>query len=187
MSKKTVFIDRDGVINKDPGHWTKYNYVTSWEEFKFLPGSKEALKKLKDNGFNVILVSNQAGISKGYYTTKELDLVTKRMLEEIEASGGHIKKVYYCVHQDSDDCDCRKPKAGLFEMAEKEFGIVAKGSYFIGDNKTDIIAGEEKGLKTILVLTGKSSLESLKNWDKKPGYIFDNLLEAVKFILREQK
>ena len=184
QGKKIVFIDRDCVINKDPGGWTKHNYVTRWEDFKFLPGAKEAVKKLNDAGYEVIIISNQAGVGKGHYSKDELDTVNSRMLEEIKIAGGSIKKVYYCIHQPSDDCDCRKPKIGLFKQAEKELGIKASGSYFIGDTKTDIEAGEKMGLKTVLILTGKTGLEDIRSSEAKPDYIFDNLLEAVNFILK---
>ena len=185
-NKKIIFIDRDGVINKDPGGWTKHNYVTRPKEFKFLSGSKEAVKKLNDAGYEIIIISNQAGINRGYYSKDELDIVSSKMLEEMKNEGALIKKVYYCVHQPGDNCDCRKPKVGLFKEAEKQLGIKAGGTYFIGDAKTDIEAGENMGLKTILVLSGKTSLEDIRSLEVKPGYIFDNLLEAVEFILREK-
>ena len=181
--KKIIFIDRDGVINKDPGGWTDYNYVTRWEDFIFFKDSIEALAKLTRAGYEIIFISNQAGISKGYYSKEALTEVNTKMLKELEKNGVKIKKTYYCIHQDSDNCDCRKPKIGLFKQAEKEFKIEAKGTFFIGDGKTDIEAGEKAGLKTILVLSGKSSLENTRSWNIKPDYIFDNLSEAVNFIL----
>ena len=179
---KIIVIDRDGVINKDPAGWTKHNYVTCPEDFHFLPGAKEAIKRLSENGFDIIIVSNQAGISKGYYSEKELESVTRKMLEGLEASGGIIKKVYYCLHQDKDSCDCRKPKTGMLDRAEKELGINVKGSFFIGDGKVDIEAGQKKGLKTVLVLSGKTDLARIAEWPVKPDYIFDDLKEAVEFI-----
>ncbi|UCD55227.1 MAG: HAD-IIIA family hydrolase [Candidatus Omnitrophota bacterium] len=184
-NKKIVFIDRDGVINKDPGGWTKHNYVTRWEDFKFLPGSKEALKKLNDARYEIIIISNQAGVGKGHYSKDELDTVNSKMLEEIKKAGAGIRKVYYCIHRPDDNCDCRKPKIGLFKQAEEEMGIKAGGSYFIGDAKTDIEAGEKAGLKTILVLSGKTILEDMRSSNIKPDYIFDDIFEAVEFILNE--
>jgi histidinol-phosphate phosphatase family protein len=181
--KKIIFIDRDGVINKDPGGWTKYNYVTRWEDFKFLPGSKKALKKLNDAGYAIIIISNQAGVGKGYYSKDELGTVNLKMLEEINIAGGRIKKAYYCIHKPDDNCDCRKPKTGLFRQAEKELDIKGAGSYFIGDGKTDIEAGEKMGLKTILVLSGKTSLEDMRSFEVKPDYVFDDLSETVDFII----
>ena len=186
-SKKIIFIDRDGVINKDPGGWTKHNYVTRWEDFRFLPGSKDAVKKLNDAGYEIIIISNQAGVGKGHYSKDELDIVNSKMLQEIKNAGSRIKEVYYCIHQPGDNCDCRKPKIGLFKQAEKELGIKASSSYFIGDAKTDIEAGEKMGLKTILVLSGKTSLEDTRSYNVKPDYIFDDLLKAVEFVIKGDK
>lgn len=184
LPKKIIFIDRDGVINKDPGGWTKHNYVTKWQEFKFLPGSKEAIKKLNKANYEIVVISNQAGVSKGHYSEDELDGVNSKMLKEMKSAGAGIRKVYYCVHQDSDNCDCRKPKIGLFKQAEQELGVKARGSYFIGDGKTDIEAGRNFGLKTVLVLSGKTSLEDMRQWEIKPDYIFDDLREAVEFVIK---
>ena len=181
---KIIFIDRDGVINKDPGGWTEHSYVTSWEEFHFLPGAKEALKKLFDKGYDIIIVSNQGGISKKYFSKVALDKITGNMLKEIEAAGGRIAKTYYCLHQDSDNCDCRKPKVGMFRQAERDLGIKAGGSYFIGDGKVDIEAGKAMGLKTALVLSGKTPSEDVAQWEEKPDYIFKDLSEAVDFVLK---
>lgn len=187
LGKKVIFIDRDGVINKDPGGWTEHSYVTKWEDFYFLPGSKGALKKLTDAGFEIILISNQAGVSKGYYTKEKLDDINENMLKGIKASGGKVKKTYYCLHKESDNCDCRKPKTGLFKQAEKELNIKAQDSFFIGDGKMDVEAAEKMNLKSILVLSGKTNLEAMKIWDIKPDFIFDDLSEAVNFILKEEE
>ena len=184
---KVIFIDRDGVINKDPGGWTEHSYVTRWEDFHFLSGAKEALKMLNDNGYDIIIISNQGGVSKKYFSQGALDEITRKMLGEIEKSGAKVKKVYYCIHQDSDNCDCRKPKAGMFRQAEKELGIKALGAYFVGDGKTDVDAGKAAGLKTVLVLSGKTPYEAVETWEQKPDFIFKDLLEAVKFIQKGKR
>jgi D-glycero-D-manno-heptose 1,7-bisphosphate phosphatase len=184
---KAIFIDRDGVINKDPGGWTKHSYVTRWEDFVFLPGSKEAIKRLNDAGLDIVVISNQAGIAKGHYSETELSGINKNMLSEINRASGKIKKVYYCIHQTSDDCDCRKPKIGLFRQAERELNIKARDTYFIGDGKTDVEAGREANLRTILVLSGKTSPEDVKNWEVKPDHICKNLSEAADLVLKGGK
>lgn len=181
---KAIFIDRDGVLNDDPGGWTRYNYVTDWEEFRFLPGAFEALRILKENDTKVVIISNQAGVSKGYFSKEKLDEINAKMSEEIEKKGGAIEQSYYCLHRDEDNCDCRKPRVGLFEMAREKYGVDFKGTYFIGDSKADIMAGKAIGCKTILVLSGKASLEEVGGWGDKPDYIFKNLLESVKWLVR---
>lgn len=181
---KYLFIDRDGVINKDPGGWTEHSYVTDWKDFLFIPGSLEALKLLKERGIKVIVASNQAGVNKGFYAKDELSGISSLMLKEIENAGGAIEEVFYCIHKDEDNCECRKPKPGLLEKAAKKYKIDPKSTYFIGDGKVDIAAGKKAGCKTILVLSGKSSREDIEGWEEKPDHIFADLLEAVKWITK---
>lgn len=183
--KKIIFLDRDGVINKDPAGWTPHSYVTKWEDFLFLPGSVEALRKLNAAGYDIVIVSNQGGISRGFYTEEKLEEINNNILKELGAQGVRILKVYYCVHQTSDNCECKKPKTGLFRKAEKELGIKAAGAYFIGDGKMDIEAGRKIDLKTILVLSGKTDPKDLESWEIKPDLIFKDLHEAVEFIVKE--
>lgn len=180
---RAIFLDRDGVINKDPGGWTKYSYVTNWKDFHFLPGSLEALKLLNKNNVEVIIVSNQAGVSKGYFSKSELEGVTSKMMNEISKNGGEIEEVFYCLHKDEDRCDCRKPKSGLLEKASAKYGIDVRGTYFIGDSEADVIAGSRIGCRTIFLLSGKTSQEQMRRWKVKPDHIFENLLAAVRWLL----
>ena len=184
---KTVFIDRDGVINKDPGGFTEHGYVTKWEDFHFIPGSLSALKTLKENNIDVMLISNQAGVGKGCFTKNDLEAVSSNMLKEVEKAGGRIKGVFYCIHKKEDECVCRKPKAGLFFQAVKKYGIDAKGAYFIGDSLTDVLAGKAAGLGTILVLSGKASREEARQWPQKPDHIFDDLAEAAGWLIEKER
>jgi D-glycero-D-manno-heptose 1,7-bisphosphate phosphatase len=181
---KAVFIDRDGVINKDPGGWTEYSYVTEWKNFHFLPGALGALKILKEKGVKVIVVSNQAGVNKGYYTAEQLNKINDLMLKDIKNNGGDIAEVFYCVHRDEDNCDCRKPKPGMLEKAAKKYGIDPKTTYFIGDSEKDIVAGKRIGCKAVLVLSGKSSREDVESWREKPDLVFNGLLEAVEWMTK---
>lgn len=181
---KFIFIDRDGVINNDPGLISK-DYVTSWEEFHFLPGALEALKHLTDKGYKIAIVSNQAGVGKGVYTKQMLDEITKKMLNEIEASGGRIYSIQYCIHRTEDNCDCKKPKIGLFKKAVGNLKIDFKDVYFIGDTKIDIEAGKKLGCKTILVLSGKTrDKKEIASWPIKPDFIKMDLKEAAGHLLK---
>ncbi len=181
---KVIFLDRDGVINKDPGGWTKYDYVADWRDFQILPGVFEALKLLKANGCKVVIISNQAGVGKGYFTEDGLKAIDQKMRKRIVAHGGDIEASYYCVHTPEADCGCRKPKTGLFERAGKKLNMDFSGAYFIGDTRRDVEAGRRAGLKTILVLTGKASRDEAEAWGEKPDHIFENLLEAVRWLLK---
>ena len=185
--KKIVFIDRDGVVNKDPEGWTDFSYVTKWDDFIFLPGALDAIKLLNDAGFMVAVISNQAGISKKYFTQEELDLVTDKFKLTVEEHGGKIAGVFYCTHSSADNCECRKPKPGLFKKAEECLGIKSKGSFFIGDTERDMEAGKKYGLKTILVLAGKTHFNDIQKWAVKPDYIFKDLYAAARFIIDKVK
>lgn len=175
---KVIFLDRDGVINRDPGF---ARYITSWDEFEFLPGALEALKKLNQAGFEVIVISNQAGVAKGLYTLKDLDEITKNMLKEVEKTGARIHAVHYCPHRDEDNCSCRKPRTGLFSQATKGLQVNFADSFFVGDNRRDVLAAKAIGCKSIFVLSGNTKLEDL---DVKPDFVARDLLEAVKSVIK---
>jgi len=179
---KIIFLDRDGVINRDSGFG---DYVKSWQEFDFLSGSLEALKKLKQAGFRVIVISNQAGVSKGLYTQEDVNYLTKNMLQEVEKAGGKISSVNYCFHQDADNCNCRKPKTGLFSKATEGLEVNFADTYYIGDSRRDVLAAKEIGAKGIFVQSGNTKLEDL---EVKPDFVAGDLLEAVeKIVLKGEK
>jgi histidinol-phosphate phosphatase family protein len=186
---KVIFIDRDGVINQDPmAANTGKEYITDWTEFHFLPGVLGAFKKLAENGYGVIIISNQAGVGKGIYTQEKLDEITRNMLGRIEAAGGRVHSVQYCVHTKEDNCDCRKPNTGLFKKAIEDLDVDFKKTYFIGDTKRDIEAGEKIGCRTILVLSGKvKGKKETAGWEIKPDLILKNLEKAVEEIIRINK
>lgn len=182
--RKIIFLDRDGVINRDPA---EKKYVTCWSDFEFLPCAIETLKKLNKHGYDIIVASNQAGISRGLFTLKDLELINDKMLETLAKEGAGIKATYYCHHHDEDNCSCRKPKTGLLTRAIDDSGIEKfrwQDTYFIGDGKVDVEAGKKLGMKTILVLSGKTAESDLKSWDIKPDFIAGDLKEAVEnFVL----
>lgn len=183
---KVIFLDRDGVINRDP-EYLKYQYVRKWKEFKFLPGAKRAIKKLTDAGYSIYIISNQAGISKKYFTMKALRTITRNMRKELAKSGGRITDVFYCPHKTEDNCGCRKPKAGLFKKALRRGGINFKDAFFIGDNIKDVQAGKAIGCRTLLVLSGKTKSRKSKDWPAKPDFIRRDLSDAVELVLRKEK
>ena len=181
--EKLVFLDRDGVINKDP----MGGYVTSWGKFHFIPGAIEGITRLTQNNFKIFVISNQAGVGKGIYSQKTLNKITQNMLKVIKRSGGRIDGVYYCPHKDEDNCNCRKPKTGLFFEAVKGLDVDFKDTYLIGDSEGDIQAGEKIGSRNILVLSGKTNLEDKDTWQIQPDFVAQNLLEATNLILRNEK
>ncbi|MBU0468357.1 MAG: HAD-IIIA family hydrolase [Candidatus Omnitrophica bacterium] len=180
---KIVFLDRDGVINEFPGNG---NYVTKVKDFHFIPGSLEAIKTLSDNGYNIFVVSNQAGVGKGVYTEKKLKHITRNMLKGVKAYGGKIIKVYYCTHRSDAGCKCRKPEITSIKKAVKSLGKTLKSvqsNFFIGDTKSDILTGYNAGCKTILALSGRAKRSDVNSWGVKPDFITKNLASAVKIVI----
>lgn len=178
--KKVIFIDRDGVINHD----LIGDYIKHWKEFSFLPGVLAALKDLTNHGFEIVIISNQAGIGDGIYTKEALSEITQKMLEEIKKAGSRVHSVFYCVHGKNEGCDCRKPKTGLFHQAQEKLHFSKTNTFFIGDKLSDIQAGRDFGLKTILVLTGYGEREKPKIEETgiRPNHIVKNLPGAVTIV-----
>lgn len=177
---KAIFLDRDGVVNRYPGHG---QYITRLKDFILLKGAPEAICRLTKAGYNIFVVSNQGGVSKGLYTKKTLKSMTDYMLREIKKCGGKIDKVLYCLHTSEMNCPCRKPKTGLLEKAVKGKRLDRKNSYFIGDSLIDVKAGKTFGCKTILVLTGREKIKDSSQWELQPDFVAKNLAQAVSNIL----
>jgi histidinol-phosphate phosphatase family protein len=153
----TVFLDRDGVLNRRPA---QAQYVRTWDEFHWLPGVKEALHLLRDAGFRVVVISNQAGIGRGVMTEADLCKLHRRMMEEVEQAGGKIDRVYYCPHDWNVGCECRKPKAGLLFQAQKDLHLDLTRTLFIGDDERDQEAAEAAGCSFAMV-TDNDSLQKI--------------------------
>ena len=143
---RAVFLDRDGLINRK----LENDYVKNWDEFCFLPGVFEAIKTIKEKGYLVIVVTNQRGIAKGLMTEKDLEEIHRRMLKELEKHDVRIDDIFYCPHDISDNCNCRKPKPGMLIQAKEEWDIDFAQSYIIGDSDSDIEAGKRVGCQGIL-------------------------------------
>lgn len=143
---KAVFIDRDGVINSDIGHY----YIYKPEDFTLNVGVLESLQKLQEAGFLLIIITNQGGVDKGTYTTKDVDAVHHKMLQLMSAVGITISEIYYCPHHsDIQKCLCRKPLNLNIEKAIARFDIDRALSWFIGDSLRDIEAGKASELQTL--------------------------------------
>ncbi|RAZ60781.1 D-glycero-beta-D-manno-heptose 1,7-bisphosphate 7-phosphatase [Campylobacter hyointestinalis] len=145
---KALFLDRDGVINKDPG------YVYRIEDFEFMPGIFVALRGFIELGFDIFVVTNQSGIGRKYYTQADFDKLSDYMINEFKTQGVNIKKIYYCPHAPDDNCECRKPKPGMFLEALSEFNIDMKSSIMIGDKQSDIDAASGAGVGKCFLLDG---------------------------------
>ena len=157
--KKIIFLDRDGVINKKA---KKAEYIRSWSEFEFLPGSIDAMKMLSRSGYRIFVITNQAGISRGAMTEDDLKVIHSNLKSELEKKGVRIEKIYYCPHGWDDGCECRKPKPGMLFQAAREYDLDLSESIFIGDDKRDLEAGLAAECRTLLVGPGESLLKLVK-------------------------
>jgi D-glycero-D-manno-heptose 1,7-bisphosphate phosphatase len=152
-----IFLDRDGVLNEK---MPKAEYVISWEKWKWKSGALEGLKLLKKKNIKVILITNQAGVSRGKMTQSNLEEIHSRMLEEIRSFGGDIEKIYICTCNWDDNCDCRKPKPGMLFHAQFDFDFIMEKTYFIGDDERDKLAAEKAGCNPILI-KGNDRLDNI--------------------------
>ena len=148
--QRVVFLDRDGVINR-----RKRTLVKSWSEFKFLPGVKDSIKKLVENGYRIIVVTNQDVVGWGFISESKLNDIHGKMSKELESSGGMITDIFYCPHNPVRKCPCRKPKPGMLKDAAKKYEILPGSSWMVGDMLTDVQAGKAFGSRTFLIKPGK--------------------------------
>ncbi len=184
MKRKILFLDRDGVINRFPGIG---GYVVRWEDFKFLPNAVESIALLTKAGYEIYVISNQGCVARGLISSEALAGLTARMQEAVRTGGGKISGVFYCEHQTDADCECKKPKLGLFRQAlrtKKEVDL--KSIFFIGDSVMDVEAGKNLGCRTVLVLSGRAALEDVEHWAFRPDFIKQDLWEAAHWILQEK-
>ncbi|MFW9782813.1 MAG: D-glycero-beta-D-manno-heptose 1,7-bisphosphate 7-phosphatase [Candidatus Heimdallarchaeota archaeon] len=171
-----IFLDRDGVINKE------VNYLSSADHLEFIPGSIKALKMLKKMGYLLIVITNQAGVARGYFTEEDLQIIHQKMNKSLRKKGVILDDIFYCPHHPdfTGICDCRKPKPGLIRKAQNKHNIDLANSYMVGDTLNDIKTGIAANCKTVLVLTGYGSEERQKIDVITPDFIYENLLEFAK-------
>jgi D-glycero-D-manno-heptose 1,7-bisphosphate phosphatase len=184
---KAVFIDRDGTISEEVG------YVNHPSRFRLLPRSAEAVRLLNENGWLAILVTNQAGVARGYFAEEMIQQVHERLKAELKNEGARLDAIYYCAHHPSvgeppyrSDCDCRKPKPGLIIRAVSEFNIDLAQSWMVGDRFGDVQLARNAGVNSAFVLTGYGRGEwehQRGSWTGEPDLVAEDLLAAVQRII----
>ena len=171
--QKVVFLDRDGVINKDTG------YLHSINDFEFIEGTFVALRHFLSLGFKLIIITNQSGIGRGYYSVNDFKTLTTWMIEQLSSNDIKILDVLYCPHLPEDYCSCRKPKPGLLLEANKRHNIEMQCSWMIGDKEDDIKAANSAGIRqTVLVKTGQT-IDEDKSHAK---FILKSIQETLEII-----
>ena len=189
---KTIFLDRDGVINHNPPN---KGYVRKWAEFTFIPNARKAIRELTESGYRIVVITNQSGIGRGLYSEEDVMDIHSRMIAEISKAGGTIDAVYYCPHHPDAGCECRKPKPGMLMRAAREHNIELSDAYLIGDFPTDIEVGQRVGATAFLVLTGLGQesyyhyihTKPCRREDKdehRPDKIFTDLYAATRWLLK---
>jgi D-glycero-D-manno-heptose 1,7-bisphosphate phosphatase len=180
--KRAVFIDRDGTINVEK----EYLYRT--DDFAFIPGAPQAIRLLNEAGFLVVVVSNQSGVARGYYTEEDVQLLHRHIASQLEQSGARVDAWLYCPHHPAGrgsyalPCRCRKPLPGMLLEAAGRFDIDLASSIMIGDKLVDVEAGVAAGCRSILVRSGYGSEEEQRC--RSTIEVFDDLLSAAESLTR---
>ena len=190
MKQRAVFIDRDGTISEEVG------YINHPSRFRVFPYSAPAIKLLNDAGWLAVVITNQAGVARGYFSESMIQLVHENLQQELASLNARLDGIYYCAHHPSVgeppyrvDCDCRKPKPGLVNRAAEEMNIDLSASWMIGDRYGDIEMARNAGVRSAFVLSGYGRGEwehQRKDWKEQPDLIAENLLEAVAMITQTQ-
>lgn len=187
MKRPAVFIDRDGTISEEVG------YVNHPSRFRLFSYSAPAIKYLNEHDWLAILVTNQAGVARGYFSEDVITAVHDQLNQQLKAQGARLDAIYYCAHHPTvgeppyrHDCDCRKPKSGLIKQAQANFEIDLESSWMIGDRYSDIQLANNAGLRSVFVLSGYGRGEweyQRSSWTQQPDMVCEDLLEAVKSIV----
>ncbi len=176
-----VFLDRDGVINRDSP-----DYIKSVEEFEFLPGSREALRRLAEHGFIAMIVTNQSAVGRGWLTADALAAIHQRLCADVRDAGGLIHDILVCPHRPEEACGCRKPRPGLILEAQHRHGVDLASAVMVGDSAKDIACAVSAGVgASVLVRTGngRQTEVGLRRSGILPDCIADDLQSAVDWIL----
>jgi D-glycero-D-manno-heptose 1,7-bisphosphate phosphatase len=187
--RRAVFIDRDGTISEEVG------YVNHVSRYRVFPFAAEAVRTLNEAGWLAVLVTNQAGVARGYFAEEMIDKVHSVLIAELERGGARLDAIYYCPHHPTVgeppyrvDCDCRKPRPGLIRRAAGELRLDLARCWMVGDRYSDTELARNAGVRSGFVLTGygRGELEHQSQaWTHRPDLVAENLLEAVKEIVKE--
>jgi D-glycero-D-manno-heptose 1,7-bisphosphate phosphatase len=177
---RAVFLDRDGVLNRDSPE-----FIKTPEELHLIPGAAQSVARLNQAGLLTIVISNQSGIARGLLTEDDLDAMHLKLCKAIAEVGGNITDVYYCPHMPGDGCPCRKPAPGMVYQAGTDYNVDLTRSFLVGDKVDDISCGASAGCKTILVLTGQTPAYDPTMFLVQPDRVARDLDGAADWILAQ--
>ena len=175
---KAVFIDRDGTISRD------VPYCSRPEDFELLPQVAEGIRLLNEHGFKVVVVTNQSGLARGYFTEEILAKIHDKMRDELAQYGAHIDAIYYCPHHPDDNCACRKPKPKMAFQAASDLNINLRLSYVIGDSDTDVEMGRRAGCKAALIV--EQIKRGQHEGNRLANNVTSNFQDAAKWIINHK-
>jgi D-glycero-D-manno-heptose 1,7-bisphosphate phosphatase len=175
---KLVILDRDGVINQDSD-----NYVKSPSEWQPIAGSIEAIARLHQGGFRIVVATNQSGIGRGLFDMATFNAMNDKMMELVFRQGGRIDAIFFCPHTDAEKCGCRKPGTGMFEEIAERYHMDLKGVPCVGDALRDLKAAEAVGGQPILVLTGKGEKTRAEGTMPRKTQVFADLAEVSRHLV----
>lgn len=189
--RAAVLIDRDGCLTEEVG------YVNHVSRIRLLPRSADAIRRLNGAGVPAVMVTNQAGIARGYFTEALLHAVNAEMVRQLAAAGARLDGLYVCPHHPTEGeppyrmaCDCRKPRPGLLQRAARDLRLDLAGSVMVGDKISDVAVGQSVGAAGVLVLTGYGRGEwehQRAQWTSKPDHVAEDLLDAVDWALARRR
>jgi len=182
MSSPAVFLDRDGTINEEMG------YINHLSRFRVFPQAAPAIRRLNEAGLKVVVISNQSGVARGYFSLALMEEVNRYLVKHLAEGGARLDGFFVCTHHPNEDCPCRKPKPELIERAARDLDLDLKRSYLIGDRYTDVQTAANAGVKGILVLTGygRGEFEFIRDQaPAQPVYVARDLEDAAAWILKD--
>lgn len=173
-----IILDRDGVINYDSDA-----YIKSPEEWEPIPGSLEAIARLNQHQYQVLVATNQSGVARGYYSLQTLAQIHQKFHGALASVGGRVDEIYYCPHHPDDGCLCRKPNTGMFMQMYAKYALDFSQTFYIGDSYTDVLVARHVGCTPVLVLTGKGLLTLKAHPELEQTLRFNDLAEAVNYVI----
>jgi len=191
MKNRAIFLDRDGTVSDEVG------YLNHVSRLRVFPWSGPSIRAINESPFLAVLVTNQAGVARGYFEEEMIGRVHERLADELARDGARLDAIYYCPHHPTageppyrQDCQCRKPRTGMLERAAADLDIDLGRSYMVGDKFSDVQLAWKVGAKGILVLTGygRGELEYQSDtWDGKPDFIAEDLTGAVAWAIADSE
>lgn len=185
---RAVFLDRDGTICEEVG------YLDSVERMRLIPRAAEAVRRINARGFKTIVVTNQSGVARGYFTEERLQTLHEELIRQLKEDGAHLDAIYYCPHHPEGEtspyrmiCDCRKPATGLLRKAAEELDVDLNASFLIGDHYSDVECAHRAGARGILLLTGhgQAAWSQRDQWQVAPDWVAEDLFAAVQWVLEQ--